>query len=576
MKHSDNNFFSRAWRFLASPATVYILFLAVILVPNVILAYTEPMPWTGRVANILLPAGVYWLLMSITRRLGLTIWLMFPILFFAAFQLVLLDLYGRSIIAVDMFLNVVTTNPGEAGELLGNLGGVIMVVIVLYVPSLVWATIALVKHTDRYKLSHKWLRVNRRVASLVTLVGVVFTAVAMTGAGDYRLKRDLYPVNVVNNLVTAFEREAMLADYDEMTRGFKYDAHSEHPDSVREIYVLVVGETSRAANWQLLGYERETNPLLSSIGPRLMVFDHAMSESNTTHKSVPMLMTPLSSSRFNDLYHSRGIITAFKEAGFKTAFFSNQQRNHSFIDFFGEEADTCLFIKETERFTADGEPHDISLVECLDQMIARGDRKLFVVLHGYGSHFKYEDRYDDSSRRFVPDKATNANTSNRQQLVNAYDNSILATDRFLYGVINTLDSVPGATTAMLFTSDHGEDIFDDPRGLFLHASPCPTLNQLHVPIVAWVNSGYEAANPEETASLRSHRANKISTTRSFFHTMLQMAGVTAPCFDPTASLASPQYRDVPRRYINDHNESVDLKQAGFTKFDFDEMSRRHL
>ena len=26
---------------------------------------------------------------------------------------------------------------------------------------------------------------------------------------------------------------------------------------------MVVGETSRALNWQLYGYERETNPLLS-------------------------------------------------------------------------------------------------------------------------------------------------------------------------------------------------------------------------------------------------------------------------------------------------------------------------
>ena len=28
----------------------------------------------------------------------------------------------------------------------------------------------------------------------------------------------------------------------------------------REIYILVIGEASRAKNWSLWGYERETNP----------------------------------------------------------------------------------------------------------------------------------------------------------------------------------------------------------------------------------------------------------------------------------------------------------------------------
>ena len=36
----------------------------------------------------------------------------------------------------------------------------------------------------------------------------------------------------------------------------------------------------------------------------------------------------------------KGIITAFKEAGFQTALLLNLRYNHSFFDFFGMEADT--------------------------------------------------------------------------------------------------------------------------------------------------------------------------------------------------------------------------------------------
>lgn len=107
---------------------------------------------------------------------------------------------------------------------------------------------------------------------------------------------------------------------------------------------MVVGETSRALNWQLYGYERETNPLLVQQSG-LVAFPKVLTESNTTHKSVPMLLSDVTACSYDSIYHRKGIITAFKEAGFRTAFFSNQRFNHSFIDFFGREADTFDFIK---------------------------------------------------------------------------------------------------------------------------------------------------------------------------------------------------------------------------------------
>lgn len=82
---------------------------------------------------------------------------------------------------------------------------------------------------------------------------------------------------------------------------------------------MVIGETSRALNWQLYGYERETNPLLSRQ-TGLIAFPKVLTESNTTHKSVPMLMSGATACNYDSIYHQKGIITAFKEAGFRTAF----------------------------------------------------------------------------------------------------------------------------------------------------------------------------------------------------------------------------------------------------------------
>lgn len=72
----------------------------------------------GKVCNVLLPFAFYYLLMTLSRNCGKMFWILFLFIFFGAFQIVLLYLFGQSIIAVDMFLNLVTTNSSEAMELL--------------------------------------------------------------------------------------------------------------------------------------------------------------------------------------------------------------------------------------------------------------------------------------------------------------------------------------------------------------------------------------------------------------------------------------------------------------------------
>ena len=96
--------------------------------------------WT--LAMLVIPAAA----LSVTESLSLAGRVL------GAFQIVLLFLYGRSIIAVDMFLNVVTTNPTEVGELLGNLLSAILTVCLMYLPSLSLA-IAGVSHRWRISLS---------------------------------------------------------------------------------------------------------------------------------------------------------------------------------------------------------------------------------------------------------------------------------------------------------------------------------------------------------------------------------------------------------------------------------------
>lgn len=327
MKH-----FKEFIQWCCEPQRLFVLFIVVLAIPNVALFFTEQqMTLWARICNVILPVSVYWLIMTLGRKPGKTIWILFPFVFFAAFQLVLLYLFGRSIIAVDMFLNLTTTNSGEALELLDNLLPAVIGVFVVYIPALVLGGFSWARGNQ---LEYSFIRSQRKYALAGIVAGALLTVICYATQRDYQVKIEMYPANVCYNLVLAAERAGETAGYAETSRDFTFNASAAHDENSREVYALVIGETARACNFGLYGYERNTTPLLDKM-EGVVTFTDVLTQSNTTHKSVPMLLSAASAEDYDCLYRQKGIITAFKEAGFHTAFFSNQLPNHSFIDFWG-------------------------------------------------------------------------------------------------------------------------------------------------------------------------------------------------------------------------------------------------
>ena len=129
---------------------------------------------------------------------------------------------------------------------------------------------------------------------------------------------------------------------------------------------------------------------------------------------------------------------------------------------------------------------------------------------------------------------------------------------------------------MLYTSDHGEDIFDDNRHLFLHASPVPSYYQLHVPFLLWTSGSYQAAYPEIQEAASMNRQKNISSSVSFFQTMMELAGIETPYRNDSLSVASPLYTEKPRVYLNDHNEPRPLDDIGMREEDFEMLRKKEI
>ena len=564
---------------VSSGQFLYVYAVVALLLPNIALCYTECLaPWACGV-NVLLPLSLYMLFFSVAKRPGKMIWWAFIFVFFAAFQLVLLYLFGTGVIAVDMFLNLVTTNPGEAMELLDNLAPAVVGVFVVYLPLLILGGVNIRRDS---RLSVSFQQRVRHWAMQIGAIGLFCLLASYLVVDGYRMRNQLYPVNVCYNLYLAFERDAASENYREASRDFKFDARSEHSATAPEVYVMVVGETARAHNFSLYGYPRNTNPLLSKT-PGIIAFPDATTQSNTTHKSVPMLLSAASAEDFERLFHEKGILAAFKEAGFHTVFISNQLPNHSFIDFLGEQADEYYFLKKEDA--SQGNHYDEDLLQKLDEILPLADasssahyhyryRKLFVVLHSYGSHFNYQERYPRSFAYFKPDSRSEAKPENRRDLLNAYDNTIRYTDYILHGIVERLQKWEGVqtktdgvydqpTSAMLYTSDHGENIFDDERCLFLHAAPKASDYELHVPFIIWTSDGFSKQYPDILKALGENRSKQVQSSLSAFHTMLGIGGIQTRYRLDEYSVASGKYHPTKLLYLDDHDEAIPQEDAKF-------------
>ena len=229
--------------------TVY--FFVVLIIPNCVLANTEPYSgWTDEVL-ILLPLGFYMMWSVALRRSGVMIWLGFPFIFFCAFQIVLLYLFGSSIIATDMFTNLLTTNPGEAGELLGNIYPSVVLVCVLYLP-LLWLAAREIAH-KRYITRTTRLNIGLTGAALFALGLIALWPAYRVSEEKHVLRDEIFPLNVLYNLGLSGSEFRKAHNFDKTSEGFTFEARRTAQLPEREIYVYIIGEAARAMNWQLYG-----------------------------------------------------------------------------------------------------------------------------------------------------------------------------------------------------------------------------------------------------------------------------------------------------------------------------------
>jgi heptose-I-phosphate ethanolaminephosphotransferase len=309
----------------------------------------------------------------------------------------------------------------------------------------------------------------------------------------------------------------------ERTKNFSFGARRENAPTEPETYVLVLGESSRPQNWGLYGYKRDTNPRLSAMSD-LLVFRDVISQASYTKASVPLILTRGSAKDPDRTANEKSIVTAFKEVGFRTTWLSTQHRDPftGAINRFSGEAQDQKFVERQ---------HDETLLAMLQPVLAQQDAasaKQFIVVHTMGSHFTYTNRYPLEFATFADGKGL----PEHELLVNSYDNSILYTDFIVSEIIKQVRGT-GRIAAVLYLSDHGDNLKDDARGQFGHFFS--NEYDLPIPMVLWLSPEYVKRFPEKAAAAQAAQGTPLNT-ESIFYSLADMASIRLE--DPALSLRS--------------------------------------
>ena len=542
-----NNILKRILHKISRQNELFYIFIFVNLLPSLFLFITEPFNLAEKVALITIPLAFLLIILSLSKRVGLIQMILLPFFFFHAFQLVVFSLFKEDVLAVDMFLNLVTTNASEAGELLSSI-----LIPTISICSLYMLVIILVILSFKKNLSYSttFLKKNRLVGIGMAIISIplIFFGKDLN-TNDSSIQANIYPINIMYNMFFATNKYIKIKNYPSTSNNFSFNATRKTQEEP-EVYVLVIGETSRADNWQIYGYNRQTNPNLSN-NKSVLHFHDVITQSNTTHKSVSILLSAASAENYELIYSQKSLITAFKEAGFTTIYLSNQAKNGSFIEYFSKEADHVEHYRSNNSIKNN---FDSILLDRLQYYTSSVKNNLLIVVHTYGSHFYYGERYPREFAKYTPDNFTRIDQNNRQRMINAYDNSIIYTDYFLSELSKILVR-SGKPASYLFISDHGEDIMDDDRNRFLHASPNPTYYQLRVPLLMWFSEKYKSTYPQKYQQAKENQLKPIASN-VVFHTFVDLANIETLYLNQENSLVNPNFKIKPRMYLGDHDNPI--------------------
>ncbi len=438
-----------------------------------------------------------------------------------------MDHYGV-IIDVEMLQSAVDTTNAEAGHFI-NPPFILHMTLFGLVPAalIIWTRIV---HRP-YMQKLKWNLVV--IVPALLILGGAFLINASTYMSLVREHRDWFAtLNPFAPIVNSVKLAARTSEAKNIVvKPLGTDAHVVGPALATRrprVTIVIAGETARGESFSLGGYGPVTNPELAKQD--ITYFPDTSSCGTITSVSLPCMFSPYTRKEYT---HQKGIETenlldVLTRAGINVEWWDNNTGDKGVA---ARVKYQPLFKSDNPNFCNGGECLDAIFLDRLDSWLDNVKTDSVLVMHQLGSHGPaYYLRYPDAFRRFTPDcRTAEFAKCSREEIIAAYDNTILYSDHIVSTVIDRLKQRESKLSpSMIYMSDHGESTGE--YGLYLHGAPymvAPS-QQTQVPFVLWLGKDEKA---QIDSNCLSAQTTKKQSHDNLFHTVLGMMHVDTSVHD---------------------------------------------
>ncbi|GGZ81649.1 hypothetical protein GCM10007028_19070 [Algibacter mikhailovii] len=302
----------------------------------------------------------------------------------------------------------------------------------------------------------------------------------------------------------------------------------------KEIYVVIIGESTSRSHLGLYNYYRNTTPNLDRIKNDLLIYKDVISPHAYTVGSLTKILT-LGNYEEPEKVFSGSIIQLLNSAGFSTYWISNQRPIGPYESMVTK---ISLAAKSSEFLTTDlaklSKVLDGSLIDEFAEVLQNQDDRKVIFVHLMGTHHNYDNRYPDSFNVFKEEPKSNFKSIESRIKINHYDNAVLYNDFVISSLIKTLKKYNSCSFALYF-SDHGEEMYDD-INLAGHNEDIYSKKMFEVPFFIWQSKKYNELKELD------YNCNRKYMLDDLFHSLADLTGVNADEVDLKRSIFNDSFK----------------------------------
>ena len=442
----------------------------------------------------------YNLLLYLTRTVGK--WIVAFTLIGDAIMLYFVNTYDV-LVTDSMMGNVFNTRYSEASGYF-SLSAVLYVVFLGILP----ATLLILQQIDYKSLKRFGINTGIALATMVAMVAININNFTWIDRHATKLGSLLMPWSYTVNSVRYYNAERKLNQKEILLP----DATITNSD--KEVVVIIIGESARSQNFSLYGYDKKTNPLLENQAVTVLTAKSAATYTTAgvkailDHKPTDKLYEILP----NYLYRA-GVDVVWRTANW------GEPPVHI------EKYQKVAALKATYP-DADDRYDGILTVGLKEVVESSTADKVLIVLHTSTSHGPtYYSKYPSEFEHFTPVCTTvEMAKAVPDELINAYDYTILYTDYLVNEVIESMKSLTDYRSCVMFISDHGESLGEN--NLYMHGVPMAMApkEQVEIPFIVWTSDSSKIKAIAEAGQYH------------IFHSTMDFLSIDSPVYNSQMSI----------------------------------------